>query len=452
MTIPMMPGWWDQIAPSVQSLGQTVLRATNPHFDNQVAALEFMRQNPANQQAMIDAAATNPQMIQQMLGQRMFQDIIGRGSPSFAAQTEIASRELASKPAGQVADTFVNRAAAARANVRTNEQLAEDVQRVRYYSMNNARTELENRALFPKLESQVREYDRIRTAIPNPGNINPEALAERYFNNISNPNTSQEDRQSVDDEYSAMIGANPDLERVFWGAVGILQGMQDAREAEGRQIRVERRQREREGVDNERWARQKAAELRIQHPEIPEEEAFRFILADPARPATGLAVRVLSRDAQFQQAQQRQARYTRFLTGLTGYARLDNKNSDAGLAAKSALDVDLSAFLGVPISIKSVDDPETWLSNKSVFVLGNGEEISGEWVQRMINNPYVGPTMMLSDAELDATIAELNARKDELSKIEFENNSSILLAEKQRRQERARASNRNTGRRGRASR
>jgi hypothetical protein len=390
MTIPMMPGWWDQNKEALESLAQTATRVQNPYFDSQLALMQNVRQNPANMQAAIDANFLNPEAFSQMFGPRAVQNFAAMGSPSSKASVERTARGIVDSPISAVPATVGARAAQRELGAPT--AAAERIEtatarRVETQADSDIYTfdrlkdinELQDPILFQRLQ-------RIRTTLEeNPGlaNTNIFKLAEDAYNGRTGPNFNE--------EFEAIVAASPNAAKLFDEAMGALrQADRDNAQDRRAMARIEA-QFGREDNILERQLRVKAAELREKYPSITLEDAYNFYkggedtMSAPAR-------RVIQQDQELQLAAARRREIGIIAGEFTRAAT--QRNRDERQLIQSGISGQLSSLLGIPIEIAEIRlDGEGFFDKKNRFTIGGTMPITAEEIMQAIDNPAYGKTL-----------------------------------------------------------
>jgi hypothetical protein len=88
--IPMLQGWYDQLAPGMQSIGAGIANLINPNYAAQQALKAEIAKNPETLQQLSDAEAMNPGSVSHIFG-RQVNSIIGPASAD--AQNKIDLRD-----------------------------------------------------------------------------------------------------------------------------------------------------------------------------------------------------------------------------------------------------------------------------------------------------------------------------------------------------------------------
>lgn len=90
--LPMLQGWWDQIAQPVQQLGQTIPKLINPDIDIQNAFKQFIAANPDKATGYADLAAQNPELFKSLKLGKMG-DQVAKGPTSTKLQKDNMLRD-----------------------------------------------------------------------------------------------------------------------------------------------------------------------------------------------------------------------------------------------------------------------------------------------------------------------------------------------------------------------
>lgn len=442
MTIPMMPGWWDQNKEALESLAQTTTRIMNPNFDAQVALMNSIRQDPANMQAAVNASAMNPQMFTQMFGERMAQRLNQTGTPDFATQTEIRARESANVDPSTLAPTVLNEAMGRKTGVEVGTQRRQSEATLAATTQNIARTAdiiwregLNDRAL----EARAAEVDRAIAENPQIGLVNPRGLAQELFD-AKDPNEPTLNRR-----IEALATTNEAAYEIFKESYRVLNQADYQRQAyvyneAGRNDTMEAQLRA--------AARSLAREL---NGEVSVEDAYRYLALDPNKPPSLVAQRALQDNQLAKERTQRLAQVSTVLTRFADLAKMKNKNTPDAERLRDMVGGQLTAILDIPLSIETTGN--VLMGRDTRFVTADGRVIDGTLLGQMISDPVVANVFKATDEQIAQAIAN-QAAQQEAAKAQgpaavelWTKTNAILLAEQQRRAEEKKKTRPTTGRR-----
>lgn len=380
MTIPMMPGWWDQSGESVQNLLTTLTRAANPNFDNQLALAQFMRQNPANAQAVVDFAAMNPDAVARQYGQTTLGALSNMGRPSVGAQIEMeAQRQLGGETVEGGTPTVLGEAARRRLEVPTVTErrrealtltgLQQDID-VGAYNFDQKR--FEDSLKNPELRRQYETTAAALQAFPESALLNPISLAERQVKGEF-ANDARFGQQ-----LAAFAAANPEAFEVYKQHVQNLNAMARDNEVDRRltiRLNNEAQRAERSELSRARqWAAQQSAKTSLNVPDL-----IKWYMGE----SVPLVDAWYARDEAAQQARATAAALGKINDDLVNAAKMKNTNERA--LALRGVGAALSTLVGEPVDIKKVS--QNVFSSANQFVLSDGTVLTGDDLYRMIDNP-----------------------------------------------------------------
>lgn len=413
MTLPMMPGWFDESKESLQSLAQTAMRSFNPLFDNQMALSQFMRQNPANQQQMVDMASLNPELIKNMFGEKALANLQLLGNPSSAATVEGVTRSILSKPLSEVPGTVAGEAATkalglGTSSERKTEKLQQDAtsQQTNYYSILTDQTKFENAMKNPSIKARYDALNAMIESSPDMAGLDPLGLAMEFRRGTVRPGFGK----LID----GLANVNPTAYKAFLDYVGILGEAEDKEFSKAQADRAYERAKKdtddilmRQILDDARSMAREGA--------LPFDEVVNYLTGKPT------SSRVVQ---DFLDAKQGMAeRRARFIElGKVGTAFASYAKSTEAQKSELAINLSaqLSALVGAPVSIERISGD--WWKKESQFTVGD-MKMNGTQFQQLLYNPEQTLANIAADAELnsktmeqlDAEIADLKANQNQIA-------------------------------------
>jgi len=403
MTIPYLPGWFDQNKEAIQNIVGTVARVVDPTIENRMM-LQQMMQNPQNVQQLVDIASLNPQLIQNLYGAQNLSRIQGMGTPSATAQVEAASRDILRT--GQVPETPVGEAAAAAMRFRTPAQKRREEleiksaeQQLDYYGFRLGQDRLEAAAKNPALQAQMRTIDAALAANPEAASYDPRGLAQEYFSGTG-------DRTALMSKINAMAAANPVAAELFSDSLRTISQNDLQNRVDARALQREREAAARSDNVLDRQLRMEAIDLATKFG-ADINDALKFVRGE----AGGEVVGTLIRNSLEDQQRVTRLRQLSALTGqLTQYAKAKGSEKPTILAG---INTSLQEF--VPgISLVSGTD----FFDKKTKYMFNGQEINGEQFSQILSNPQAAMAQMQESAAVNAmTLEQAQAELQGLEQI-----------------------------------
>lgn len=383
----MMPGWWDQNKESLEALAQTATRMVNPQFDNQLALMQNIRQNPANIQTVVDTAYLNPQMFAQMYGERGLQQIQQMARPSSTATIENTSRDIMAKPIDQVGTTVAERGALAAANVPSPERLKIEKTSARAGEVNLEET-LRNitrtrdlQALTDPVELNLAR--NILTAVEaNPilANIDVAGLVAKQMNGTMTP----QDMKSLE----ALL-ADENMQRYYYSHLGIATNREQAENADKRQdarlaaqLNLTQQQIDRGALDDARALIQRANAAGLP---LTMTDAVNYLTPGKDNLVTAAGRTAVERLGQIDLTAGRLKMFQSFVDDFANVAK--NPNKEVRTNGLTAITATLSSLMGgAPVEIMSADPEGNWWSSDTAFRL-YGRKLNGSEIQALIRDP-----------------------------------------------------------------
>jgi hypothetical protein len=443
MTIPTMPGWWDQNKEALQSLAQTATRVANPYLDAQQALMQSIQQNPQNMQMAVNTAAMNPDLFSQMFGPKMTERLSTMGRPDFDTQSEIRARELATENPDNIAPTLLNESVARARGVEVGTQRQQSRATLEATTANTERVKkitwreaLADRALG----AQAAAVDKAITQFGDEALIlDPRGLAQRYYE------SEDKNDPEMNARITALASVRPEIYELFVQSLGVLN------QADRQEAQFEF-QGGREDDILERQIQAAARDLRTEIPAISIREAYRYYKMDPDEPPSENTMRLVQASKQAEQRVQRMKELSAVMVNFRSLASMKNRNSAEAVQLRGATSAALSSILGgLPVEIEK--ESPMFGSAESRFMV-DGREVNGVLLGQMINDPRVLFVVQADDAELERqkarTAQNLTAARadgDEAEVKRFEEEGKIILEEMQRRQNKKKAGQTPAGRR-----
>ena len=394
MTIPMLPGFWDENKEAIQSLAQTITRSINPHFDNQLALTQSIRQNPENLQGIIDMSALNPEMFAQTFGPRMLQQLASMGNPSSQATIEKGARKALTDetPIADVAPTVMSDAVATATGSRTATDLAKGEAEIERIETSTQETigEMTQRNFVRQLENPVLKFqwDQINKDIemnPEIAQVRPQELAKQYLAGQLN-----------NDEFAGQLQALEKINRpaydAFWKSVEILN--QAARDEE-----VDKRIQKRMDLDFGR-----TNDIALREARRAAWKTFRELgvgYEDMVKHYMGETVPIVELRMKDNAEVQARADRIRLMRELDAQTRtfIQAKGDGKGIA-KTGLEVMMNQIVqGIVIE----DVKDGWFSKRSAYTY-NGEKVNGDQLAEIFNDP----TEWKKKQELEKSLQGMN--------------------------------------------
>lgn len=425
MTIPYLPGWFDQNKEAIQSLIGTVAKRIDPTIENRMM-LEKLMQNPQNVQQLVDIASLNPQMIQNLYGAQNLARIQGMGAPSAATQIESAGRDILRT--GIVPETPVGEAAASALKFKTPaEREAERLsnlatkQQIEYYGFQLGQAQLEAAAKNPGLQAQMRTIDAALAANPDAAQYDPRGLADEYFSGRGTP----QQRQQLVSKIQAMTTASPVAGELFSQSLQAIQQakMQDRQDA--RLLQSERNAASREDLTLSRQLRLAAIDIAEKYG-ARIEDALKYVKGEPG---AEIVQNMISRDRDLSERSQR----LRQLSGLTAQlTQLSKAKADDKATILTGINTALQEFAPGVSLVSTAGD---WFSKGTKYRY-NGQDITGEQFSMILSNPQAAAAQMEQKAKVDAmdlataqkALTDLDAAKNQISADMYNTTKALLQA------------------------
>lgn len=426
MTIPYLPGWFDQNKEAIQNIISAGVRAFNPQLENRMMLQQLM-QNPETVQRLVDIASTNPEMIQNLYGAQSLGMIQGMGAPSSAAQIEQAGREILRT--GQVPETPVGEAAAAQLRFRTPAQkkaeeaaLRAQQQQTDYYTFKLNREQLQAALEDPQIQARMKGINDALVQNPDAAALDPVGLAQQYRSGTG-------DRTALMSQITAMAAANPVAAELFSESLRTLN-------SEALQSAVDRRAFERENAVAQRQEASLDRTLRLQAIDLAKsygvnlEDALKFVRGEAGGEVVQAAI---GADIATKQRATRLQALTRLSTQMKDFAKAD-RGAKADL--QTILNTSLQEIVGMPIRVESTDG--NWFSNKTKYKIGN-QEITGQQFEQIIANPEEAMSQMsrmnqvesMTLEQVDQSLRDLEAARNQLAPAIYEREKALLTRKRQ---------------------
>jgi hypothetical protein len=402
MTIPMMPGWWDQNKEALESLAQTATRIANPQFDNQLALMQNIRQNPANLQTVVDTAYLNPQMFSQMYGERGLQQISQMGQPSSAGRIEQTSRQIFDQPIATQPNTVGVRAAQEKlgvpsaARLRTEETQAATLETNLAETLRNiGRTRDLQKFTDPIELNNARNILAAQQQNPLLANIDVAGLVAKQMDGTM----SDQDRQAL-----IALTANPEMEKYYYAHLGIATNREQAEFADDRQearfqqqFRLTKEQMDRGLFSDARELVQKANANGIP---ITLADAVNYLTPGREDSLTAVGRRAVEQLGAIDRTAGRLRAFQSFIDDFSVASK--TPNAEAKRTSMTALAGTLSGLMGdAPIEIMSADPDDGLFGKRTSFRL-YGRPLTGAELQQLIRDPSRVPVFQVQ-AEADKT-------------------------------------------------
>ena len=426
MTIPYLPGWFDQNKEAIQNIISAGVRAFNPQLENRMMLQQLM-QNPETVQRLVDIASTNPEMIQNLYGAQSLGMIQGMGAPSSAAQIEQAGREILRT--GQVPETPVGEAAAAQLRFRTPAQkkaeeaaLKAQQQQTDYYTFKLNREQLQAALEDPQTQARMKGINDALVQNPDAAALDPVGLAQQYRSGTG-------DRTALMSQITAMAAANPVAAELFSESLRTLN-------SEALQSAADRRAFARENAIAQRQEASLDKTLRLQAIDLAKsygvniEDALKFVRGEAGGEVVQAAI---GADIATKQRATRLQALTRLSTQMKDFAKAD-RGAKADL--QTILNTSLQEIVGMPIRVESTDG--NWFSNKTKYKIGN-QEITGQQFEQIIANPEEAMSQMsrmnqvesMTLEQVDQSLTELEAARNQLAPAIYEREKALLTRKRQ---------------------
>lgn len=432
MTLPMMPGPWDQVKDSVQSLGLTVARSLDPHFDAKIALNQFINQNPTNMTGMIDLAKLNPEMINRMYGSETLQALQGMGSMSSAGMVEGAFRNIANQNPSQVAPTVVNEAAAASRNVANPRGVRAENQGARaadqqfdYYSL--IQDNLRNKSALENLQYRT-QYENLQSALaanPDAALLNPGRFAEEYFNRPEGF-----DEAAFQRKFDTAATMSPNFAHLFDASLGLLAQQKSQENADRRQDRADERADEVTNREFRRWAADTNVKTGLDYDNLLD------LIVGNDTPGSRVVRTQLARREGVAQSMERVQALSRISTAAENF---EQATGSAKESLRTVLAQQMSELYGIPLTVIEVGrGPGGLFDKKSKFKMGD-IEITGEDLMTLANDPENGKIQIMlrsmTDKEVNDGLAliETPAWQANNTKAAYDQQKALYTAEKNRR-------------------
>ena len=422
MTVPMMPGWWDQNGEALQSLAQTMTRIANPHFDNQLALSQSIRQNPENLQKAVDASYLNPDMFAQTYGPRMLQQLASQGRASSTAQIEDTSRNILANPVAQDSGTVGEDAARSKMGVGTARQvkredlgntfLSEGIDNTRY----NALRDRDINALKDPIDrARLQEILAAESTIPELRDIDLLGLATRSLEG----KWTEADNKS----YLGLVNYRPELEKVFENIMALLRQERGIEAQGNRQDRSLAAAEGRASDAQDNTITRAAIELTRKYPSVTMTDARAYFSEGPESTKISAPARaILQRE---EASKQTFAKTQAFAKAVSDFDRIASKADPESREAEMAgVMGSLSAVLGFNISLESHKPEGNWFSTENRFRItdqdGTSLPVTAQDISELITNPEVAGQLFMRATYSKMTPQQLQAVMTELQGLQGE--------------------------------
>jgi hypothetical protein len=387
MTIPMMPGWWDQNKEALESLAQTTTRMINPQFDNQLALMQNIRQNPANIQTVVDTAYLNPQIFAQMYGERGLQQIQQMAQPSAAGRIEQTKRDIFDQPIANQPNTVGVRAAQeslgvpSAAKLRVEETQAATLETNLAETLRNIGRTKDLQAFTDPIElNNARNILAAQQQNPLLANIDVAGLVAKQMDGTM----TDQDRQAL-----IALTANPEMERYYYSHLSIATNREQAEFMDDRQqarfqqqFNLSKEQMDRGMYKDARELVQRANANGIP---ITLSDAVNYLTPGRDEQVTAMGRRAVEQLGAIDQLAGRLRTFQQFADDFARDSKLPNAEAKRG--AMTAHAATLSSLMNdAPIEIMTADPDEGLWGKRTAFRL-YGRPLTGAEVQGLIRDP-----------------------------------------------------------------